>query len=423
MSISLFFLFIFVVKLNLRIFFQIALLSIFSFSIFFLKGSISIHTPTFSKDVPLWLFTEIGLFTVIIILIIYNIWQYFWSIPEKIHNFFKNNQQKEFEKKLIDTIYLSFTGSNMNFNFFSSPKNSILALLCQTLIFEKCKNWQSLQECGHLMLSYPTLVPLGHFYLAQCYEHAQNWHEVIQELLAIKRELKSEESNLLPILQNRLFLSFLKYVKTEIDYSLLKNFLSEIKVILSSQQLSILLSTQAQYLKNPTFSLKLYQKAYALNPYNIEAICAIAPQLSEAIALKKLLKSLQYTQHPMILEAIVSRNTQLNRLEIYQKVQKKIPLFPENPESYYTLAQAALSAGLHGEALHYLTELSKLFMPLTSLRLQKLKEKVIHSSTEIEAYGKDVYECQHCYQNFSSWSPCCPQCGFMHSLSWNIIEN
>jgi hypothetical protein len=393
---------------------QIAVLCLFALWAFYLKGVVIIQTCALTKEIPLFLAVELLIVFAICVIVLYNTWKYIWAFPNKVRNLIQTIKNNNCEKQIIRSVYslISPTSSGLmrKQSFYLSNDHSITLLVCQALIAEKSKDWSILKECGNAMLSVPSLEALGHIYLANVHKQLNCHNEEISELLIA---IHHSTNNIAQIIKNQLFLAFLR----NMDETATR--FGEAEHILSKQQMSILFSEQAITL--PT--LTLYTNSYNLDGSNVDANCFMVTQWPEAVGIKKMLVLLQNHPNIKIFDKIISVNTTMNRLEIYNKINQIFGKIKKEPEHFFILAKAAIMAGLPGEALHYINIMTKIWSPLVSPKVDILR-KEIHKKCQVtdQTINVDKYECQRCKNQCSSWKSYCSQCGEIYTMKWIVTE-
>jgi hypothetical protein len=391
----------------------------------FLNGTIQIQTPTYSKKLPLLLAGEVALFACVASIFLYNCWIYVWGLPHKLKDLLQKIKKNDEDQRIINGAYAAIGGISRPFVFSNEdiastdPKLAI----CQALIADKCADMETLKLVANMMILSPPLEALGHIYLAKVHEQANNWKEALRELLAAK---SVADKALHSVIQARLFLAYLKNIPN-VDYA---------EFVLSRKHVAILFAK--------TGTPELLTRAYDLDPTNIDAACHMAEKWSESVSIKKLISLIQSRPNLMVVNKIVSINSKLNKLEIYEKIKSALLQHANDPEALYILGKSAMAAGLRGEAIHYASELEAFWAPLISPRVRELKRtrtegvrtEGISVCRGIEAGGPlataagtsagscvgiDVYECKNCHAHVASWESYCAQCGEVDSLAWRVV--
>jgi lipopolysaccharide biosynthesis regulator YciM len=369
-------------------------------AILFLKGIVTLQTPTLRKQVPLFLFCEMALLAIVSFIILYNCWNCVWNIPRRLSEFRKNMRKRSLLQNAVYNAQACALKANRSITL-SLPSDTDqdfwIATICCALSADICARWKTLEECAGLMVANEQLKTLGHLYMSKVHKHNQNYREELQELLLAKDKIAKE---FIPILKDRLFLAFIRNVP-HIDGA---------ELILSPQQMSVLLSETGK-----TFPEK-YVEAYRLDPNNVDAACFLASKWNESIAAKRLIYLLKILPDIKVLDKIMQINTQLNRTEIYERIRSTIANELQSPEESYILARAAFAAGLRGEGIHYAKQASSAFHPLISPRLREVCESDAHIS------GKDVYECNNCHYRVMLRQAYCPQCARINTFVWRVVS-
>ncbi|GHS90769.1 hypothetical protein AGMMS49949_00150 [Alphaproteobacteria bacterium] len=418
----------------------------------FLKGTLSLQTPFYSKQVRLYVAAEFVLAVFVVLFVFYYCVRGILSFPEKIHQARAQQRQEKQNQALLKDVYQAeaclsynsppedfwaksaqaFSDSALTKSVLAKPvrtKNvSYSDFFCRIFLAEKFADQESLRKMGALLLARAESAPLGHVILAKIHHTAHNFEEEVHEILAAQTEaVRQKLKN--PLLHERLFLAFMGTLDGG-NTRLLEDFDAPMRTHLQPSQISLLWSAQASLLKkkdaSPSEILKCYENAYALDAKNVEAACFIISREPELTAVKKLCALLQIAPNLAVLRALYAVSSNFSRLELYKKIAHALEKQKKNPEALYILAHAAFSAGLWGDALHLLRELHQHFAPLISPRVATLEREILsskgdpHEKTEEASLYRDIYSCTHCHASTLAWKAYCARCGRLRSFVFAV---
>lgn len=182
---------------------------------------------------------------------------------------------------------------------------------------------------------------------------------------------------------------------------------------------------------NNTDALAFAREAFGLAPERI----AVASRLAELQiktgdsrrALKTLEKTWSLAPHPDLAELYVKASGESDPLKRVGIVRRLAAQKPEDMESNLALAQAALDAGLWGEARRYLDAAGGSNPSVRVCRLMAEVEERAQSdqakvhdwlSRAAHAPADKAWRCSACHAHHESWRSVCESCGAFGTLHW-----
>ncbi len=144
-------------------------------------------------------------------------------------------------------------------------------------------------------------------------------------------------------------------------------------------------------------------------------------------ALKRIEKFWDSTPHPELGALYLQALGEDAPLKQFKRIEQLCKTTPQHPASLVLLAQAALAAGLWGEASRHLQRAVELAPTRqTYLLLAELAEKENQPPNRVrealrqaaQAPQEAAWRCQHCGHTTPQWEINCPSCGNAMSIGW-----
>jgi HemY protein len=190
-------------------------------------------------------------------------------------------------------------------------------------------------------------------------------------------------------------------------------------------------SRSAEHDGNDTDALAFAREAFGLAPERIAVASRLAELQIKANDAKRAMRTLErawsLAPHPDLAELYLraaNENDPLKRVGIVRKLAAQKP---EDMESNLALAQAALDAGLWGEARRHLDAAGGTNPSVRVCRLMAEVEERAHSdqakvhewlTRAAHAPADKAWRCSACGAHHENWRPVCESCGAFGTLHW-----
>ncbi len=151
---------------------------------------------------------------------------------------------------------------------------------------------------------------------------------------------------------------------------------------------------------------------------------------NEKAAAKLIEQGWQTAPHPMLAAAYTALRPDEEPVARVRRFEKLAALSPEHRESRLALAEAALAAGLWGEARSHLSRLAEAERDAPTARLCRLMARLEEGERgdpaavrrwlmlASEAIADPTWTCDQCGTPAGEWQARCGQCGAFDSLAW-----
>lgn len=182
---------------------------------------------------------------------------------------------------------------------------------------------------------------------------------------------------------------------------------------------------------NDTQALAFARDAFALAPERIAVASQLAGLQTKTGDAKRAMKTLEkawsLTPHPDLAELYIAASGERDPLKRVGIVRRLAAQKPDDMESHLALAQAALEAGLWGEARRYLDAAGGSNPSVRVCRLiAEVEERAqsdqakVHEwlSRAAHAPSDKAWRCAACHAHHASWRSVCESCGAFGTLHW-----
>jgi HemY protein len=178
-------------------------------------------------------------------------------------------------------------------------------------------------------------------------------------------------------------------------------------------------------------ALALAREAFGLAPERIATTARLAELQVKSNDGRRAMKTIErgwaQAPHPDLAALYVKASGESDRLKRVAVARRLAAQKPDDVESHLALAQAALDAGLWGEARRHLENAGGAH---PSVRVCRLMAEVEERSHGDPAKGHDwlarattapadrIWRCAACSAQHASWRPVCESCGAFGTLHW-----
>lgn len=182
---------------------------------------------------------------------------------------------------------------------------------------------------------------------------------------------------------------------------------------------------------NDAQALTFARDAFALAPERIAMASRLAELQIKAGDGKRAMKTLEKTwglaPHPDLAELYVKASGESDPLKRVGIVRRLAAQKPEDMESNFALAKAALDAGLWGEARRYLDAAGGSNPSVRVCRLMaEVEERAQSDQAKVHdwltraahAPADKAWRCSACHAHHESWRSVCESCGAFGTLHW-----
>jgi len=182
---------------------------------------------------------------------------------------------------------------------------------------------------------------------------------------------------------------------------------------------------------NDADAVSLAREAFALAPERIAVSSRLAELQIKTGDGKRAMRTLErgwaLAPHPDLAALYLKASGEGDPLKRVGILRKLVAQKPDDPESNLTLAQAALDAGLWGEARRYLDAAGGTHPPVRVCRLMAEVEERAHSdqakvhdwlARAATAPADKAWRCGACGAHHEAWRSVCESCGAFGTLHW-----